>query len=33
MPAADVVELIKNDHREVERLFDLLEEDSRQRGV
>jgi len=24
MPAADVVELIKNDHREVERLFDLL---------
>ena len=26
MPAADVVELIKNDHREVERLFDLLGE-------
>lgn len=25
MPAADVVELIKSDHREVERLFDLLE--------
>ena len=24
MPAADVVELIKSDHREVERLFDLL---------
>jgi hemerythrin superfamily protein len=25
--AADVVELIKNDHREVERLFDLLQKD------
>jgi hemerythrin superfamily protein len=25
VPAADVVELIKNDHREVERLFDLLQ--------
>ena len=26
MPAADVVELTNNDHREVERLFDLLGE-------
>ena len=33
MPAADVVELIKNDHREVERLFDLLQKDPTTRGL
>jgi len=31
--AADVVELIKNDHREVERLFDLLQKDPATRGL
>jgi hemerythrin superfamily protein len=30
---ADVVELIKNDHREVERLFDLLQKDPATRGL
>ena len=33
MPAADVVELIKNDHREVERLFDLLKKQPATRGL
>jgi hemerythrin superfamily protein len=33
MPAADVVELIKNDHREVERLFDLLQKQPETRGL
>jgi hemerythrin superfamily protein len=33
MPAADVVELIKNDHREVERLFDLLKQQPATRGL
>lgn len=34
MPAAaDVVELIKNDHREVERLFDLLQNEPATRGL
>jgi hemerythrin superfamily protein len=33
MPAADVVELIKSDHREVERLFDLLQEQPATRGL
>jgi hemerythrin superfamily protein len=32
MPA-DVVELIKNDHREVERLFDLLQKQPETRGL
>ena len=31
--AADVVELIKNDHREVERLFDLLKKQPATRGL
>jgi hemerythrin superfamily protein len=30
---ADVVELIKNDHREVERLFDLLQKEPATRGL
>ena len=30
---ADVVELIKNDHREVERLFDLLQKQPATRGL
>ena len=30
---ADVVELIKNDHREVERLFDLLKNQPATRGL
>ena len=33
MSAADVVELIKNDHREVERLFDLLKKQPATRGL
>ena len=33
MPTADVVELIKNDHREVERLFDLLQRKPATRGL
>lgn len=33
MSAADVVELIKSDHREVERLFDLLQKDPATRGL
>jgi hypothetical protein len=33
VPAADVVELIKNDHREVERLFDLLKKQPATRGL
>ena len=33
VPAADVVELIKNDHREVERLFDLLKNQPATRGL
>jgi hemerythrin superfamily protein len=33
VPAADVVELIKNDHREVERLFDLLQKQPTTRGL
>ena len=33
MAAADVVELIKNDHREVERLFDLLKNQPATRGL
>ena len=33
VPAADVVELIKNDHREVERLFDLLKKQPAARGL
>jgi len=32
MPA-DVVELIKNDHREVERLFDLMKQHPATRGL
>ncbi|MFL6046783.1 MAG: hemerythrin domain-containing protein [Propionibacteriaceae bacterium] len=33
MPTADVVELVKSDHREVERLFDLLQKDPITRGL
>ena len=33
MPAADVVELIKSDHREVERLFDLLQKQPATRSL
>jgi hemerythrin superfamily protein len=33
MPAADVVELIKSDHREVERLFDLLQKQPETRSL
>jgi hypothetical protein len=33
VPAADVVELIKSDHREVERLFDLLKNQPATRGL
>jgi hemerythrin superfamily protein len=33
VPAADVVELIKSDHREVERLFDLLQKQPATRGL
>ena len=33
MAAADVVELIKSDHREVERLFDLLQKEPATRGL
>jgi hemerythrin superfamily protein len=33
VPNADVVELIKNDHREVERLFDLLKKQPATRGL
>jgi hypothetical protein len=33
VPAADVVELIKSDHREVERLFDLLKSQPATRGL
>jgi hemerythrin superfamily protein len=33
VPAADVVELIKSDHREVERLFDLLQKQPATRSL